>query len=128
MRSLAVVAVAACLVATVACHSTRVRGPEGTAFTATTPAGVYLRRGESAPLVVDIDRENFQGKVNVTVSQLPKGVSVDRSTQTVETQQATFALKAANDATLVSNQAVRITVTGLNGRSTTQYVDLSVVQ
>ena len=117
---------AACLLATAACQSTTVRGPEDKAITATTPTSLTLRRGESTALEVGIDRQNFTGPVTVSVSQLPRGVEVDRATQKVETDSATFALKAAKDADLVDEQKLGVMVQGMDGRRAMQYVALTV--
>jgi len=118
--------VAACLLATAACQSTTVRGPEDQAITATTPVALVIHRGESTALEVGIDRQNFSGPVTVSVSQLPKGVEVDRATQKVETSTATFALKAARDADLVDDQKLGVMVQGMDGRRSMQYVALTV--
>jgi hypothetical protein len=118
---------AACLMATAACKSTAsVDGPNGERMTASAPRSMTILRGESAPLQVAIDRQNFSGPVTVSISQLPKGVEVDRATQKVESDLATFSLKAGKDADLVRNQAVAVVVDGMDGRRTTQYVTLSV--
>ena len=124
---LAVAAVAACLLAATACrHTTTVHGPGGESVSATAPSSVWIARGKSTPLVVSIDRQNFTGPVTVSIAQLPSGVSADRSSMTVETTQATFALKASKTADLVQNQAVMVTISDANGRRATQYVQLTV--
>jgi hypothetical protein len=117
---------AACLLATAACQSTTVRGPEDQKLVATTPTALTIHRGESTALEVGIDRVNFSGPVKVSVSQLPKGVDVDRATQKVETATATFALKAAKDADLVAEQKIGVTVEDADGRRAMQYVALTV--
>jgi hypothetical protein len=121
-------AVAACLLAAAACNSTTVRGPDGVAVTATAPNALTIHRGDSIPLTVDLDRDNFEGPVTVSLSQLPKGVETDQPTQTVDTESATFSLKASNDADLVANQAVELTVDAMDGRRLTQYVALTVAE
>jgi len=126
MRPTILAALAACLVATAACHTAEIRGPNGEYVAATTPRTMSIRRGESVPLQVAIDRDSFRGPVTVSISQLPKGVEVDRSTQKVETDNATFSLKASKDADLVANQAVAVAIDDMNGRRATQYVTLTV--
>jgi hypothetical protein len=126
MRPTLLAAVAVCLVATAACHSAEIRRPNGEYVAASTPRSMSIRRGESAPLQVAIDRENFRGPVTVSISQLPKGVAVDRSSQKVESDAATFALVASKDADLVANQAVAVVIDDMDGRRATQYVTLTV--
>lgn len=125
MRLPILAAVVACALATGACQTTSVRDSRGERIAAA-PKSMTLHRGQTAPLMVSIDRDNFRGPVTVSVSQLPKGVEVDRATQKVETDLATFSLKASKDADLVRNQAVAVVFDDDEGRRTTQYVTLSV--
>ena len=127
MRAPIFAVLTACVLATAACKQMSVRGPEGQEVTATTPMSLTIRRGSTEPLQVAIDRENFHGPVTVTIAQLPKGVSADRSSMTVDTTSATFALKASTTADLVSNQAVSVTIAAMDGRKAMQYVSLTVV-
>ena len=108
------------------CRSSQVNGPRGESITAVTPRSLQIRRGEQRPLEVDIDRENFTGPVTVSIWQLPKGVSSDKSSVKSETTAATFILTATKDAPLVENQAVGVTIEGMNGRSASHYVNLTV--
>jgi hypothetical protein len=121
-RSLVVV----CLLATAACQTVTVRGPEDKKLAATTPVALTIHRGESTALEVGIDRDNFAGPVTVSVSQLPKGVVVDRVSQKTDTSSATFALTAAKSADIVAEQPVGVTVEGMDGRRATQFVALTV--
>lgn len=121
-------AAAACLFTAAACKSTTVRGPENDAVTATTPSALTIHRGDSIPLKVSLDRDNYEGPVTVSISQLPKGVETDQSTQTVDSESATFSLKASHDADLVANQAVEVAVDAMDGRRATQYVALTVAE
>jgi len=118
--------VAVCLLSTVACQTVTVRGPEDKKLAATTPIAMTIHRGQSTPLEVGIDRENFTGPVTVSVSHLPHGVEVDRASQKVETSSATFALTASKDAELVAEQPLGVTVEGMDGRRATQFVALTV--
>ena len=126
MRVLIVAAMAVCVLTTAACQQMETRGPHGERVTATSPRAVTLRRGDSVPLTVAIDRENFTGPVTVSVAQLPNGVSADRSSMTVDSTTATFVLKATPSADLVRNQAVALTLEGQGGRKAMQYIDLTV--
>ena len=126
MRLLTPIALSACLVALAACQSATVRGTEGRSLTATTQTSMTLRRGQSLPLEVAIDRQQFTGPVTVSIFQLPKGVSSDKSSIKAGTTIATFILKASASADLVTNQAVGVTVEDPNGRQATQFVTLTV--
>jgi len=119
-------ALAACLFAGAACQSATVHGPDGTSLTSTTPRSMTLHRGDSAPLEIGIDRENFTGPVTVSIFQLPHGVLSDQSSIRAETTSATFILTAGSAADLVSNQAVGVTVEDPSGRQATQFVSLTV--
>jgi len=116
------------LLATAACKQTTVRGPNDEAVTATAPSSLTIHRGDSIPLTVSLDRQKFEGPVTVSISQLPKGVETDHVTQTVDTSSATFSLKASNNADLVANQAVNVTVDAMDGRRLTQYVAITVAE
>jgi hypothetical protein len=126
MRFTTSAALAACLLAGAACQSATVRGTEGRSLTATTPRSMTLHRGDSAPLEVGIDRENFTGPVTVSIFQLPGGVQSDKTSIQAETTSATFILTAGSAADLVSNQAVGVTVEDPSGRQATQFVSLTV--
>jgi len=126
MRAASFALVLTALVATGACQSTSVRGEHDQEMTETTPMSLTMHRGETVALEVGIDRKNFSGPVTVSVSRLPKGVSVDRATQKTESQTATFALKASDGADLVANQKLDVTLDGMDGRRATQYVALTV--
>lgn len=125
-RVFVALAAALSLSAAAGCHSTTVSGPAGESLTATTPRSMVIRRGESAPLLVGIQQERRTGPVSVAIDNLPRGVASDVTSQRVETTSATFILSASNSADLVASQAVKVTVASADGRSATQYVDLTV--
>ena len=110
------------------CRESEVRGPYGESVTAITARSMLIRRGEQQPFEVAIDRQNFSGPVTVSIAQLPKGVSADRSSMKTDATVATFILTAARDASLVENQAVSVTVEGMDGRRAAHYVNLSVTE
>ncbi len=128
MRARTTALVAACLLASAACQTVTVRGPDDKKLAATTPVALTVHRGQSAALEVGIDRDNFTGPVTVSVSRLPVGVEVDRAVQKVETSSATFALTASPTADLVAGEPVGVTVEGMDGRRATQFVALTVTK
>lgn len=114
------------LIATVGCRSTTVRGPDGQSLTATTPRSMTIHRGESSPLSVDLDQENSTEPVTVTISRLSDGIEAIPASQVVQTTTATFMLRASSTADLVTDQAVMVTVEGLNGRKASHHINLTV--
>ena len=113
-----------CLLA--GCQTGSVRGPGGQAMTVETPMTVTIQRGQTETMKIGIDRKNFVDAVTVSVSQLPAGVTVDEPSKKIETDAATFLLKAAKDATLVVNQAMAVKVSGPEGMAVTKHVKLTV--
>jgi len=131
MKSLRLVPLAALAVmalAVASCQSATVSGPGGESLTATTPRSVTIRRGNSVPLEVGIERENYTGPVTVSLVRLPKGVAADQSSITGVSTSATFILTADAAADLVTNQALSVTVADEGGRQVTQFVKLTVTE
>jgi hypothetical protein len=110
----------------VGCQQVSVRGPGGKEMTLAMPKSLTIAQGQKAIMTVDIDRKMFASPVTVSISGLPSGVSVDRSSQTVETDAATFILKADREATLVVNQDVEIKAEGPDNMVARDYVRLTV--
>jgi len=121
-------AIAACVLSASACQSATVRGDDDTAVTATTVRSLTIRRGGTATLEVGLNRRNFAGPVDVSISNLPKGVDADDASMKVESNATAFILKASSSADLVTNHAVAITVEDPDGREVTQHVSLTVTQ
>jgi hypothetical protein len=122
---LAAIAIA-CATAGVGCKSSTVRSGENQSVTATTPRSLTIQRGGTADLQVTIDRNNVSGPVEVSLSQLPKGVDADPSSMKVESTVATFVLKASSSAPIVDQQAIAVTVEDPDGREALHYVNLTV--
>jgi hypothetical protein len=59
-----------------ACQHTKVQGSGGAQLGLTEPANQWLRRGQSNNVAIQINRDNFDGPVDVNFSNLPAGVSV----------------------------------------------------
>ena len=123
---LAVLGALCAVLAVTGCRSSQVNGPAGQSITAVTARSMQIRRGEQQPLEVEVDRENVTVAVTVSIWQLPRGVSSDKSSVKSETTAATFILTATRDAPLVENQAVGVTIEGMNGRRASHYVNLTV--
>jgi ABC-type glycerol-3-phosphate transport system substrate-binding protein len=123
-----VAALAACLLSAVACQSATVHGDDDTSVTATTVRSLTIKRGGTATLEVAINRRNMSGPVEVSVANLPNGVSADDASMHVETTGATFILRASTSADLVTNHTVDLTLEDPNGREVKQHVSLTVTQ
>ena len=121
-------ALTACVLSAAACQSATVRGDDDTAVTATTVRSLTIRRGGTANLEVGLTRRNFTGPVEVSISNLPKGVDADDGSMKVDANATTFILRASSTADLVTNHAVAITVEDPDGREATQHVSLTVTQ
>jgi hypothetical protein len=125
-KSSMLAALAACLLSAAACQSATVHGDDDTAVTATTVRSLTIRRGATATLQVDLMRRNTTGPVEVTVSNLPRGVDAEDASMSVETTAATFVLRASSTADLVTNHAIDLTVEDKDGRQVKQHVSLTV--
>jgi hypothetical protein len=108
------------------CQTATVEGPQGQKLTLITPTNVAIARGTSETFDVEVQRTNTDAAVTLTLDQLPDGVSARRPSQTIETDSAAFILQAEDDAALVSNHAVAVTIEGPGGMRGTEYVNLTV--
>jgi len=121
-------AIAACVLSAVACQSATVHGDDDTSVTATTARSITIRRGGTANLEVGLNRHNFTGPVDVSISNLPKGVDADDDSMSVASAVTTFVLRASSTADLVTNHAIELTVEDPDGREVKQQVALTVTQ
>ncbi len=110
------------------CQQSTVRGPQGKALTLTVPATVTIDRGQTQVIEVGLARTDFTSPVRLSLTNLPHGVTARESSKTVETTMATFVIQAANDAALVTNQAVSVRAQGPDGMATTEQFRLTVRQ
>ncbi len=108
------------------CEHATVRGSGGKQLTLGVPDSFSIQRGGTEALQIGLKREKFADAVRVTIAKLPKGVKAQEDSQTVETDAATFVLKADKDADLVTNQAVDVTAVGPEGMTVTEHVKLTV--
>jgi hypothetical protein len=114
------------LMAVAGCERVTVEGSGGRSLSLTMPANVDIVRGRTETVEVYITRKNTTAPVTVSISQLPSGVTVRQPSRTVETDSVAFILEANNDATLVKNQAVAVTIEGPDGMRGTDHFNLSV--
>jgi len=105
------------LVLMVGCQRTTVEGPGGKKLTLTKPSDQTLKRGDMHQVKVSISRTGFTDEVGVQLENLPAGVVVENKDHKIGSNEssATFNVKAEDNAGLVANQEVRVTVTGPDG-------------
>lgn len=59
-----------------ACQQAKVQGTGGAQLGLTAPANQWLQRGQSNEVAIQINRDRFEGPVDVQFSNLPAGVRV----------------------------------------------------
>jgi len=99
----------------------QVEGPQGRAMTTKAPRSVTVERGSREMVKVSVERRGFYGPVTVSLSEMPRGVHVDRRSQTIETDMATFVLTANKNADLVTGHVVEVTTEAKGMRSHTHF-------
>jgi hypothetical protein len=100
--------------------------PPSIAISSVNPSSITLVRGGSAQSVtVSLTRTNYTGGVTLSTSALPSGVTAT-FTQPGTGNSGRITLKAASNATLVSNQTITITASGSGVSSVTATFSLTV--
>ncbi len=112
-----------------ACQKKTLEGPGGKQIVAYTPRDVEIQRGtRNKTLEVQLVRRNTRREVKVSISQLPEGITVANPTQSVETDSVAFILEASDEAALVTDHKVVITIEGPDEMQGTEYVNLTVLE
>jgi len=77
-------------------------------------APVTVKQGGVTKVDIGVKRENFKEPVTVEFKDLPKGVTVEEKDMKVAADKgtATYTLKAANDAEVVTDKVVTVNVNG----------------
>jgi kumamolisin len=100
--------------------SLTVTAPSSIAISSVSPNPLTLTRGKSATSVtVSLTRTNFTGNITLSIGTLPSGVTATSITQPKGGNSGSISLKAASNATLVSNQSITITASGSGVSSAT---------
>ncbi len=81
---------------------------------ATAPEEVTLQRGGSLDLVLTIERRNLDDKVSVDFENLPEGVTIALPDKVIVEDKQTYTIQASEDAPLVSDHQVKITVRAID--------------
>lgn len=92
------------------------------------PGDVKLERGGSAKANIDIERKNIAGDIRVKFDHLPRGVEMSDSRNTIAGDEGVFMLRASESADLVEDHVAHVTVTGPDGNSVTQPIEITVVE
>ena len=95
------------------------------AISGVSSSSVTLARGGSASLTVNLARSNFAGSVTLSTSSLPSGVTATY-THPGTGNSGTISLKAASNASLVSNRSITITARGSGVSSATATLTVTV--
>lgn len=111
-----------------ACQKKTLEGPGGKQIVAYTPRDMEIHRGSRKILEVQLVRRNTRREVKVSISQLPEGVTAVHPTQSVETDSVSFILQASDEAALVTDHKVAITIEGPDEMQGTEYVSLTVLE
>lgn len=90
------------------------KGEGGKELTLTAPGNTDIKQGESIKVTVKVSRKGFDDPVDVTFSDLPKGVTVADADKSIpkDKDSADFNLKAADDAAPIENHTVKVTAKG----------------
>ena len=113
------------LIATACSKQTEAAGPGGLRLGLTDPADQTITQGESNEISISVDRQGFAEPVQITFSNLPRGVRVDEGTIPAGDNNRDFVLIAAPDAQVVEKQLVTVTAKG-GGAAPTQTFELTV--
>lgn len=105
---------------------TTVDGSNGMRLTLHKPRNVTIERGEAESVGVNVERDNFDGEVTITISQLPAGVEAVDSPRTTRGNHEEVVLRASKDAALVRNHQALVTVEGPDGIRATESIEISI--
>lgn len=101
-----------------------VGGPNGT-LELTKPSNQSLAQGQSNPVSISIDRHGFANPVDISFSNLPKGVTVNDDVIPAGDSKKNFVLIAAPDAAIVEKHVVTVRAKAL-GLNPSQTFELTV--
>ena len=105
---------------------TTVRGKNGEKLVLYKPSNMTLKRGDAESVTVRMHRENFNGDVRVSVSNLPSGVEAVDAPRSTSSDSIKIVFRARDRADLVQNQDVLVTAEGPEGIRATESIKLTV--
>ena len=126
MRTITTALILALVLPGTACEKSTTQAA-GKKLTLTKPADQTVKRGETNEIAISINRDGFNGPVNVRFPKLPKGVTVVETKPIAADQsRVNYTLHAAPDADLVEKYEASVSVEGPDMMSTTQTFLISV--
>lgn len=110
------------------CASTKAVNEAGQRLIVYRPANESITQGDKDDVDIRVSREDFDGALTVSISDLPEGVSVLNENMTIERHEGKFTLSlmAAPDAPVVKDHIVHVRVAGDNGLGAQESFRLSV--
>ena len=97
-------------------------------MTLSRPRAVVVQRGGDGQADIAISRINLPGEVTVKFADLPRGVEVTDTKDTIAGDGGSFTLHATDSADLVEHHVAQVTVTGSNGTAVTQPIEITVIE
>ncbi len=105
---------------------TTVRGSDGERLTLVKPRNISIERGEAESIAVDLERNNLNGQVKITISQLPDGVEAVDTPRVTNGTHVELVLQAKPGAALVRNHQALVTAEGPDGIRATETLEISI--
>jgi hypothetical protein len=116
------------LTAALGCQKEKIEGANSSSVTMFMPRTMEIQRGQRAMLDVTLMRRDTRREVTLTVSNLPEGVTVEDASHTTAGDEVTFVLEAGDDAALVTDHDIAISLEGPDDMQGADYVALTVRQ
>jgi hypothetical protein len=92
------------------------------------PRAVIVQRGGTGQADIAITRMNVPGEIKVSFADLPRGVTMTETTNTIAGDGGSFTLRANDSADLVEHHVAQVTVTGSDGTAVTQPIEVTVIE
>jgi len=105
-----------------------VSGEQGGKLTLSRPRAVVVQRGGDGQADIAITRRNLPGEITVKFADLPRGVEVTDTKNTIAGDGGSFTLHATDSADLVEHHVAQVTVTGSDGTAVTQPIEITVIE
>jgi hypothetical protein len=105
-----------------------VSGEKGGRLTLSRPRAVIVQRGGDGQADIALTRINLPGEVKVKFADLPRGVDVTDTKNTIAGDGGSFTLHATDSADLVEHHVAQVTVTGSDGTAVTQPIEITVIE
>ncbi len=87
-----------------------VRGQGGTKLVVPRPDDVTMIRGGTAEVAIKVERRDLADEISVSFTDLPDGVEAVNVGKTIVGEEATYRLRAGQQAAIVTNYPAKVTV------------------